>query len=265
LPRRFSPQPLLFMHRFHSKLNIHEIHLQFRGLTNHLSDPTSGGLTCATPNGVYCAGDSLKQTIIVHCKDSVGVASCCTAELSSLPPLGLKSAARCFQTSTVSADAACSINGTVYPQSGSPFALPAPVKVTTPVPAVVSFGDVLPKNCSCANSTHPTLPTAPVTPPTSPLPPVSPVTPVTTPVQPVVPPPYKPTGWSSYPSGTTAPIPSHSPKSTLASGWSPKPTPTPAPSTSSSTTPAKPVYTAAAPGRTVPSLVLALGLAVFLL
>jgi hypothetical protein len=198
----------------------------------------------------------MSQTIIVHCKDSVGTPACCTAELSSLPPLGLKSAALCFQSSTVAGDAACSMNGTAYPQTGTAFALPAPVKAVYPVPAVISLGDTPPKDCGCHNGTHPlgpAGPTGPIIPPAGPTTPVTPISPVVPPTYPIGPPPV-------YPTGTMASPPKQSSKTTLASGWNPKPTPTP---TGASTSPVKPTYTNGGSHKTVSGLVLAIGFAAF--
>jgi hypothetical protein len=241
-------------------------------------DVATQSLKCAMPSGVYCVGDSLTQSYIAHCTNGIATISCCTAELSSLPPLGLKPTALCFQSSTTTGDASCALNGTIYPPHG-PAALPAPVKPTLPIPAVINIADTPPKDCGCHNGTHPygpAGPTGPIIPPVSP-PSGTPVAPIIPPSMPVPPPaastpvsPVHPTGPGGYdlptiilPTGTgAAPKPTMTVKSTF-SYTIPKPTVTP---TASSTFVSPAQATGAAEKRTVPVLAMcALGAVAFLL
>lgn len=163
-------------------------------------DLSTQSLQCAQPNGVYCVGDSMSQSYIAHCNAGIATISCCTSELSALPPLGLKPTALCFQSSTTTGDASCALNGTIYPPKG-PTALPAPIIQTQPIPAVVNIADKPPKDCGCHNGTHPlgpAGPTSPIVPPISPpngtfvspiIPPSAPIAPpaASTPVSPIIP------------------------------------------------------------------------------
>lgn len=182
-------------------------------------DLSTQSLKCALPNGVYCVGDSMSQSYIAHCNAGIATISCCTSELSSLPPLGLKPTALCFQSSTTTSDASCVLNGTIYPAKG-PSALPAPVKPIQPIPAVVNIADKPPANCGCHNGTHPLGPAGPtgsISPPLSP-PSGTPVSPIIPPSAPIAPPPAStpvspihPTGSGGYdlptiwPTGTGIP------------------------------------------------------------
>jgi len=80
-----------------------------------------GKFTCATPNKDYCGGDSLNTNIIIRCTGTVGTPGNCNDNLAGIAPVGVKSDALCYQSSTTAGDAACSFEGTAYPDSGSPF------------------------------------------------------------------------------------------------------------------------------------------------
>jgi len=76
---------------------------------------TTGAISCAIPNGTYCAGDS---NIIIRCINGVGQAGNCNDNLAGEPPLGVNYAP-CFDCGANSGRAACSKNGIVYPGSGT--------------------------------------------------------------------------------------------------------------------------------------------------
>lgn len=133
-------------------------------------DSSTQSLKCALPNGIYCVGESMSQSYIAHCNNGTATISCCTSELSSLPPLGPKPTALCFQSSITSGDASCVLNGTVYPPKG-PASLPSPMTPTKPIPAVVNITDAPPRDCGCQNGTYPLAPKGPhipISPPLSP-------------------------------------------------------------------------------------------------
>ncbi|KAF3906888.1 hypothetical protein ABW21_db0209128 [Orbilia brochopaga] len=74
----------------------------------------------------FCAGNSLSSNIIIRCTGEKGQPGNCNDNLAGIPPVGVKSAALCWQTSDTSGDANCSFNGTVYPDNGSaPFPIPS--------------------------------------------------------------------------------------------------------------------------------------------
>lgn len=178
-------------------------------------DLSTQSLKCALPNGVYCVGDSMSQSYIAHCNAGIATVSCCTSELSSLPPLGLKPTALCFQSSTTTGDASCAINGTIYPANG-PAALPAPVKPTQSIPAVINIADKPPVNCGCHNGTHPLGPAGPTAPISSPLSPPSgtPVSPIIPPSAPIAPPPASTPVSPIIPSAPSHPVAPPPPAST---------------------------------------------------
>ncbi|QDS68154.1 hypothetical protein FKW77_010344 [Venturia effusa] len=156
-------------------------------------DHSTQSLKCALPNGIYCVGDSMSQSYIARCNAGVATISCCTTELSSLPPLGLKPAALCFQSSPTSGDASCVLNGTTHSADG-PSTSPAPVK---PIPAVPNTDHESPKDCH--NGTHPHGPAA------GPPRPIPPPPPSRTPLPPTIPQSY-PTAPPSNASKPLSPI-----------------------------------------------------------
>ncbi|TLD25989.1 putative pyrophosphatase/phosphodiesterase [Venturia nashicola] len=182
-------------------------------------DHSTQSLKCALPSGNYCVGDSMSQSYIAHCNAGIATISCCTSELSSLPPLGLKPTALCFQSSTTIGDASCALNGTIYTAKG-PKALPAPVTPTEPIPAVTNTADEPPEECECHDGTNPLGPpesSGLISPPLS-LPSETPASPIIPPSAPVSPPavstPESPIV-SSAPSHPIVPPPASTPVSPI--------------------------------------------------
>ncbi|KAE9980207.1 hypothetical protein EG328_000441 [Venturia inaequalis] len=123
-------------------------------------DPSTQSLKCALQNGTYCLGDSLSQPYIAHCNAGVATISCCTSSLSSLPPLGLKQTALCFQSSSTTGDASCALNGTIYTPKG-PVTLTAAAKPTDSVPEIGNTTETSSKGCACRNGTDSLAPAGP--------------------------------------------------------------------------------------------------------
>ncbi|OCK82306.1 hypothetical protein K432DRAFT_380535 [Lepidopterella palustris CBS 459.81] len=84
----------------------------------------NGTITCAIPDGDYCAGKSLTTNIIVRCTNGIGQPGNCNDNLAGVPPVGVKTFAPCYQSSDVAGDAACSWDGIAYPNNGQPFPIP---------------------------------------------------------------------------------------------------------------------------------------------
>ncbi|MCJ1314000.1 hypothetical protein MMC25_007680 [Agyrium rufum] len=106
-----------------------------------ISIANNGTIVCSGPaaNQNFCAGNSLTSNIIIRCSKGIGYGGNCNDNLAGIPPVGVKSAALCYQTSPTAGNAACSFNGIVYPDSGPSFAIPTngTVKPTSTVTAVV--------------------------------------------------------------------------------------------------------------------------------
>ncbi|OCL11237.1 hypothetical protein AOQ84DRAFT_386971 [Glonium stellatum] len=128
----------------------------------------NGTITCAIPNGEYCAGESLSTNIIVRCTNGIGQPGNCNDNLAGIPPVGVKPFAPCYQTSDVAGDAACSWNGIAYPDNGSPYPIPG-ANITSsliPTTSVVvptggyNTGSVPTPTTATTYSLNPTVPTA---------------------------------------------------------------------------------------------------------
>ncbi|MDI1488601.1 MAG: hypothetical protein OHK93_007876 [Ramalina farinacea] len=88
-------------------------------------------VTCTGGGNAYCAADSLTTNIIIRCSGTKGQPGNCNDNLAFIPPVGVKTAALCYQTTPTSGDAACSFNGIVYPDTGSPFPINGTSNSTT--------------------------------------------------------------------------------------------------------------------------------------
>ncbi|KAL2038203.1 hypothetical protein N7G274_009151 [Stereocaulon virgatum] len=83
---------------------------------------TTGLVLCPAPGGNYCAGPSLESNIIIRCTGTSGQPGNCWDNLASVPPVGHKLGALCYQSTPTAGDAACSLDGIVYPDhGGAPF------------------------------------------------------------------------------------------------------------------------------------------------
>ncbi|KAL1297260.1 hypothetical protein AAFC00_004819 [Neodothiora populina] len=93
---------------------------------------SDGSYSCAIANAAYCASTTLNNNIIIRCTNGVGQAGNCNDNLAGEYPVGVKWAP-CWQSSPTAGDAACSKNGTVYPESGvnyndtTPFPIPGSI------------------------------------------------------------------------------------------------------------------------------------------
>ncbi|KAF1351032.1 hypothetical protein BDV97DRAFT_368711 [Delphinella strobiligena] len=93
-----------------------------------------GSYTCTVQNAAYCAGTSLDSNLIIRCVNGSGQVGNCDDNLAGEAPDGVNFSP-CWQSSPTAGDAACSKNGTVYPDSGSdaiynctaPFPVPGSV------------------------------------------------------------------------------------------------------------------------------------------
>jgi hypothetical protein len=190
-------------------------------------DPNTGKFTCAVPNGVYCAGDSLSTNIIIRCSNGVGQPGNCNDNLAGIPPVGVKSSALCYQSSLTAADGACSYNGVAYPDgkpsftigSGNtyPSSTPSPSASTYVGPHTVETIVTLTSTAPCTTST---LSSVYIPPPvySTGVPPPPPV--YSTGVAP--PPPVYSSGSGSTGTGTGSPQPP--PTGTWSATATPKPT-----------------------------------------
>lgn len=100
----------------------HHIYIETQSLTKFIYS-NNGTFTCAgaAKNANFCAGTSLSSNIIIRCTAGVGQPGNCNDNLAGLDPIGVKSNALCYQSTDVAGDAACSFNGTAYPDSGTPY------------------------------------------------------------------------------------------------------------------------------------------------
>ncbi|KAH8808091.1 hypothetical protein F5884DRAFT_791012 [Xylogone sp. PMI_703] len=104
----------------------------------YTTDPSTGAITCSTPNAVYCAGDSLKTNIIIRCTGTVGQAGNCNDNLVGEPPVG-NNPSECWASGPASGVAACAKNGIVYGSSGNANGtFPVPGSTTSVVPTGAS-------------------------------------------------------------------------------------------------------------------------------
>ncbi|KAK3178584.1 hypothetical protein OEA41_000721 [Lepraria neglecta] len=93
---------------------------------------TTDSYICPATGGNFCAEPSLKINIIIRCTGTAGQPGNCNDNLAGVPPAGLKSNALCYQSSSTAANAACSLNGIVYPETGgAPFSINGTNTTTT--------------------------------------------------------------------------------------------------------------------------------------
>ncbi|MCJ1301876.1 Muc22p [Hypocenomyce scalaris] len=111
--------------------------ISFSNATNSFVCPASGGS--------FCAGNSLTTNIIIRCSGIVGTPGNCDDNLAGVPPVGVKDYAPCYQSSPTTGDAACSYNGTVYPDTGYPY----PVSSVTITTTATIFSDPCTDDVAC--------------------------------------------------------------------------------------------------------------------
>ncbi|KAF2771925.1 hypothetical protein EJ03DRAFT_381058 [Teratosphaeria nubilosa] len=119
---------------------------------------SNGTITCDMPNAAYCTGTG--SNIIIRCDaNRVGQAGNCNDNLAGEP--GDDSSATCWSScGALSGLAACAKNGTVYPDSGTPFASNATgvcpvVNGTNPGGPVMNATTPLMSNGTAPNGTSP--------------------------------------------------------------------------------------------------------------
>lgn len=72
---------------------------------------TSNIITCpATGNFNVCSGDSLSSNIIIRCADGCPQPGNCNDNLAGEPPVGVKTAAKCYQDSATAGNAQCTFD-----------------------------------------------------------------------------------------------------------------------------------------------------------
>ncbi|KAI9792695.1 MAG: hypothetical protein M1816_001794 [Peltula sp. TS41687] len=88
-------------------------------------DPSTGAFTCSgyNPSANYCAGESQRTNIIFRCNNGIAQPGNCNDNLAGVPPVGVKSAATCYESSPTAGDAACSFNCVVY-RTNDTFTIP---------------------------------------------------------------------------------------------------------------------------------------------
>ncbi|EWC48833.1 hypothetical protein DRE_00138 [Drechslerella stenobrocha 248] len=92
-----------------------------------VTDGPNGEFLClgASAGKNFCVGESLSSNIIIRCTGEKGQPGNCNNNLAGVPPIGVKTGARCWQTSETSGDAACSFDGIVYSDTGASFPVPS--------------------------------------------------------------------------------------------------------------------------------------------
>ncbi|MCJ1339237.1 hypothetical protein MMC09_004526 [Bachmanniomyces sp. S44760] len=101
--------------------------------------PVANGFKCPPAGGNFCISGSLQGPSIIRCKGTKGSPGDCNTDLQGLPPIGPKTDALCYQFSSTSGSAACSLHGTVYPDSGLPFPVLVPNLEARDAPAGIEI------------------------------------------------------------------------------------------------------------------------------